>query len=957
MSQRETIAEQLFGEALELPREQRSAFLDRACAGKPALRRMVEDLLDENDRLSGFLSAPVYGSAPATATATSPAVAVGTRLLERYLIVERLGAGGMGVVYRARDEKLEREVAIKMLQPGVLSGEEARSRFRREARALAKLNHAHIAAVHDVIEQDGADFIVMELVAGESLSAKLRGGPLPVKDATSIALQVAEALEEAHEQGVIHRDLKPANVMITPKGQVKVLDFGLAKLMGPTDATQTAESAVMGTPLYMSPEQAIGQKADVRSDLWSLGVTYYESLAGITPFKGTSSLAILRAITDAAPPPLHGIRADAPLLSEQIVERALEKDPELRYQHARDFATDLRRVIRDLEPVRSPGSAAASQPEAKSATGWKRITVLASGAILVVSAGIAYWLRPVIPAPHATGMTQLTHDDTTKVATNAAGGVAVGQRLLTDGPRLYYEVEGTSRAALMQVSTSGGESEEVRIPLNEHAVVDLRAATSELLTLGDPLNAAGDAGGVYHMTLPGGGLRRIGSFQASDASWSEDGGSIYWAGGPEISETRVDSGDTKRILTAQGRVPGKAMIDDFRVSPDRTRIRLTVVAIGSPNAALWEARSDGSDLRPMFSAGDGMENTCCGEWTNDGKYYVFQSDRGDNWNVWAIREKQHWWEKTDSKPVRLTLGPVSSQLPLPSLDGKRIFFVGTAHRAELVRYDVRKQDFASILPGISADQLAYSRDGSRVAYVAVPEGTLWQSKADGSDRRQVTFAPMEVQLPRWSPDGKKIAFMGHGPGKPWRIYLMAVGGDYPGQTTEGDVDGADPSWSPDGRSIAFNGVLQSEGQQPIRILNLSTRQMTVVPGSAGMLGARWSPDGKFLLAEGSVSGVGPVMLYTFATGSWATLVDGAAKASYPTWSHDGKCVYYYDSNFSVWRVCLADRKPQVVGKLGGAGNLYSGVFGNSFGVAPDDSILVTRDIGTDQIYGLDVELP
>ena len=202
MSQRETIAEQLFGEALDLPREERAAFLDGACTGNPALRRMVEDLLDENDRLSGFLSGPLYGSAQATATATA-VVAAGTRLVERYRIVEPLGAGGMGVVYRARDEKLEREVAIKMLPPGVLTGEEARSRFRREARALAKLNHAHIAAVYDVIEQDGADFIVMELVAGESLAAKLRAGALPVKEATSIALQVAEALEEAHEQGVI----------------------------------------------------------------------------------------------------------------------------------------------------------------------------------------------------------------------------------------------------------------------------------------------------------------------------------------------------------------------------------------------------------------------------------------------------------------------------------------------------------------------------------------------------------------------------------------------------------------------------------------------------------------------------------------------------------------------------------------------------------------------------------
>jgi hypothetical protein len=433
-------------------------------------------------------------------------------------------------------------------------------------------------------------------------------------------------------------------------------------------------------------------------------------------------------------------------------------------------------------------------------------------------------------------MTQLTHDETMKVIPSIAGSVASGQRLLTDGPRLYYEIQVPNESKLMQVSTAGGESEEVRIPLKDHAAVDLRPLTSELLTLGDPLNAAQDAGAVWHMTLPAGELQRIGSFQASASAWSPDGGSIDWAGGPQISETQVDGGDTKRILTLPGRPPGNTAIADFRVSPDRTRIRLTVMAAGSRNGAIWEARSDGGDLRPMFSAGDGMGSTCCGTWTVDWKYYIFQSYRGENWNVWAIRERQHWWEKTDGKPVQLMLGPMNSQLPLPSLDGKRIFFVGTAHRGELARYDVQKQDFASILPGISADAAVYNRDGSRVAYVGVPDGTLWQSKADGSDRHRLTFAPMEAALPRWSPDGKRIAFMGREPGKPWRIYLMTVGGDYPAQLTESEVEGGDPTWSPDGNSIAFGGFSSpsSTMRQPISILNLSTRQITALPGSAGM---------------------------------------------------------------------------------------------------------------------------
>lgn len=264
--------------------------------------------------------------------------------LGRYAIIEPLGAGGMGVVYRALDEKLERTVALKILAPGILASDEQRTRFRREALALAKLSHGNIAAVFDVGEQDGVDYIVMECVPGESLAAKLRTGPLDVKDATAIAQQIAQALEEAHERGVIHRDLKPANVMITPKGQAKVLDFGLAKLLTPTESDQTLSlletKGVAGTPLYMSPEQVHGKPLDTRTDLWSLGCIYYESITGQTPFRGTSSLELFRAITEKDPAPLSGLRPEAPAQSSTIVTRALEKDPDSRYQSASEVVRD-----------------------------------------------------------------------------------------------------------------------------------------------------------------------------------------------------------------------------------------------------------------------------------------------------------------------------------------------------------------------------------------------------------------------------------------------------------------------------------------------------------------------------------------------------------------------------------------------------------------------------------------
>jgi serine/threonine protein kinase/dienelactone hydrolase len=349
-------ADELLGAALSLPPGRRSAYLDQACSEAPELRRQVEELL-LNSRHPGVpprkWDFPSGSESPTTeigATAVR-GLAVGTKL-GRYTIVEPLGAGGMGIVYRAHDDKLERAVAIKILAPGLLTGDESRRRFHQEAVALAKLSHPHIGALYDAGQQDGVDYIVMECIPGVSLAEKLKSGPLSVKDATSIALQIAEALEEAHEHGVVHRDLKPGNVMITPKGQAKVLDFGLAKLLVSTgeDATQSIleTRGIIGTPAYMSPEQALGKTLDARTDLWSLGVIYYELLTGKTPFHAGSSIAVLRAIIDDSPVPLQQLRPDAPTDARQIISRAIAKGPAERYQAASDVVRDTSHLLTRL---------------------------------------------------------------------------------------------------------------------------------------------------------------------------------------------------------------------------------------------------------------------------------------------------------------------------------------------------------------------------------------------------------------------------------------------------------------------------------------------------------------------------------------------------------------------------------------------------------------------------------
>jgi serine/threonine protein kinase len=306
-----------------------------------------------------------------------------------YTIVALLGQGGMGVVYRARDERLQRDVAIKVLPPGLLSDEPAKSRFRKEARALARLSHPNIAAVFDVGEQDGMDYLVMECVPGQTLSQKMGSQQLPAKEILSLGIQVANALEEAHEQGVVHRDLKPSNIMVTPKGRAKVLDFGLAKLLEPVGSPEVTLSLAethgpVGTVLYMSPEQAAGKLVDSRTDLWSFGVVLYEALAGKPPFQGASALAILRAVSTEEPKPVRDIRPETPEGADQIVSHALEKDLSKRYQSASEISRDLSDVLLRLSVP--------SLPPAVRASPFSPRILLTAIVVLLLLAGSVMWL-------------------------------------------------------------------------------------------------------------------------------------------------------------------------------------------------------------------------------------------------------------------------------------------------------------------------------------------------------------------------------------------------------------------------------------------------------------------------------------------------------------------------------------------------------------------------------------
>jgi serine/threonine-protein kinase len=365
--------------ALERAPEGRAAYLDQVCTD-PDLRREVESLLAPDEGDSRLSESPMVE--PSSGLKLGP-----------YEIVGRLGMGGMGAVYRARDSRLEREVAIKMLPLGWLADEAARKRFHKEALALARLNHPNIAAVYDVGEQDGTDYLVMECVPGRSLAEEVRTRPLPEKEILGLAAQIAAALQEAHEQGVLHRDLKPENIMVTPKRQAKVLDFGLAKMMQQTKAdpltvsTETLTQNLAGTLPYMAPEQLRGEPADVRTDLHALGAVLFELAAGKRPYQGDSVPQLIDAVLHQAPVAPRALNARISPELERIILKCLEKEPESRYQSAKEVAVDLQRLRTSVTSA-TPPQARPPWPSTKSVG--LGLGVLASVILLLIAFNIGH---------------------------------------------------------------------------------------------------------------------------------------------------------------------------------------------------------------------------------------------------------------------------------------------------------------------------------------------------------------------------------------------------------------------------------------------------------------------------------------------------------------------------------------------------------------------------------------
>ncbi len=549
-----------------------------------------------------------------------------------------------------------------------------------------------------------------------------------------------------------------------------------------------------------------------------------------------------------------------------------------------------------------------------------------------------------VPSARVTSITQVTHDGFRKT------------HLLADESQLYVTEVPAAQRVIAKVSLAESSRSLVASPFANLQALDLSPDHTKLLVA--PLQSGSPDDEFWTLPVGAGSPQRIGTLAGRDAAWSSDGLHLVFSKGSVLYLSSASGTDIREIFRASGSVFGP------RFSPDGKRVRFTVSDTEHNTTALWEVSRNGSNPpHSLLAKWQYASSACCGSWTADGRYYIFQALQNQpNTSttftaLWALPESAPVADGTPEL-VRLTSGPMSFGNASLAHDNKKMWAIGVAPAGEVVKFDLKHKKFIPVVAGVSATDLAYSRDGKWITYVAVPEGTLWRSRADGKDRLQLTSASEQAGLPVWSPDGKQVAYVSMKPGQSWKLYLVPANGGTPQEVLTDSTGQIDANWSADGSQLMFGDFRQAEGGLSIRLLDLKTHQLTKIPGSEGLFSPRWSPDGRYIAALSPDNTT--LKRFDFQTQTWSSwLVESAGSVSYPVWSADSKYLYFDDlvnGDESIRRVKVGDTQAELAFVLG-AFERFPGALGFWSGRAADGSWMFVRDRSSQEVYQLSLELP
>lgn len=811
---------QFYHAALQRPAAERRAFLAAACGDDELLKDDIESLL-ANDAVLGH-----------------------------YRLGDRLGAGGMGVVYRARDIRLEREVALKVLPAATLADDVARGRFRKEALALARLNHPNIGTVFDFNTENGVDFLVMELVEGASLADQIAGRPLAEKDVVALGIQIASALEEAHERRIIHRDLKPGNILVTRKGQAKVLDFGLARLLRPeagdeVTATATEPHRVAGTLPYMAPEQLRADPGDARTDIWALGVVLYEMASGTRPFRGQSGFELSAAILNAAPSPLPS--RVAPSL-RAVIDRCLEKDPNRRYQRAGEVRAALETIH---VGATFPRMAARS---GRSPLRWKWAALLAIG----LAAGYAVW---------RTSRTAEPTDPLQAAALTTLLGQELYPSLSPDGNYVAFTWTGPKQDntdIYLQQIGAGAPFRLTNDPRNDYNPVWSPDGRWVAFLRGDPATPLGRSIRELRLVAPlGGPERTLGNVRVQEITdnpvyltWCADSTCLIVTdmageGRPDaLFVISTETGDKRQLTNPQ---PPVVADTNPALSPDGKSLlflRRTTWARGELH--VLPVRSDMTAAgEPRYIVVSGLLPETAAWMPNGDEILVAtNSFNGGSAALWRV-------SATDGRSARVPFVGEDGVMPAIARSQRgeavRLVYVRSFTDANIWRIDVSDPGVAASVPpalaiaSTKADvHPQLSHDGRRVAFTSTRSGAweIWTSDPDGSNPAQITSlrAPTGTGAPRWSPDGHTIVLASDAEGQ-FDIFIVPSAGGKPRNITSHPALDHVPVFSHDGKWIYFSSA--RTGQFQVWKVSASGGEAVQVTKDGGWL-SQESVDGRYL---------------------------------------------------------------------------------------------------------------